>query len=43
MNYAAGVNCAAGRVYTGSGGDAAGSGLSLGWAMTLGSKFMEIH
>ena len=39
-----GVDCAAGegRIYTGSGEDAAGSGLFLGWAMTLGFKFMGI-
>ena len=39
-----GVNCAAceGRIYTGSGEDAAGSGLFLGWAMALGSKLMGI-
>ena len=30
MDYAAGVGCAAGRIYTGSGEDAAGSGLFLG-------------
>ena len=30
MDCAAGVGCAAGRVYTGSGEDAAGSGLFLG-------------
>ena len=38
------VDCAAGegRIYTRSGEDAAGSGLFLGWAMALGSKFMGI-
>ena len=38
------VDCVAGegRIYTGSGEDAAGSGLFLGWAMALGSKFMGI-
>ena len=38
------VDCAVdeGRIYTGSGEDAAGSGLFLGWAMTLESKFMGI-
>ena len=40
---AAGVNCAAGRVYTGFWEEAAGSGLSLGWAMALGSKFIRIE
>ena len=42
VNCAAGVNCATGRVYIGSGEDAAGSGLSLGWAMALGCKFIGI-
>ena len=42
VNCVAGVNCAAGRVYIGSGEDAAGSGHSLGWAMALGSKFIGI-
>ena len=39
-----GVDCAAseGKIYTGSGEDAAGSWLFLGWAMALGSKFMGI-
>ena len=38
------VDCAAGegRIYTRSGEDATGSGLFLGWAMALGSKFMGI-
>ena len=38
------VDCAVGegRMYTGSGEDAAGSGLFLGWAMVLGSKFIGI-
>ena len=42
VNCAAGVNCATDRVYIGSGEDAAGSGLSLGWAMALGSKLIRI-
>ena len=39
-----GVDCAAGegRIYTGLGEDATGSGLFLGWVMALGSKFMGI-
>ena len=39
-----GVDCAAseGRIYTRSGEDAVSSGLFLGWAMALGSKFMGI-
>ena len=36
------VGCAPSRIYTRSGEDAAGSGLFLGWAMALGSKFMGI-
>ena len=36
------VNCAAGRVYTGFWEEAAGSGMSLGWGMALGSKFIRI-
>ena len=39
---ASGVNCAADRIYTGFWEEAAGSGLSLGWAMVLGSKSMGI-
>ena len=39
---ASGVNCVAGKVYIGSGEDDAGSGLSLSWAMALGSKFIGI-
>ena len=39
---AAGVNCVAGKVYIRSGEDDAGSGLSLSWAMALGSKFIGI-
>ena len=35
VDCAAGVSCAAGRVYTGSREDAAGSGLFLSWAMAL--------
>ena len=35
VDCVAGVGCTAGRVYTGSREDAAGSGLFLGWAMTL--------
>ena len=31
-----------GRIYTGLGEDAVGSGLFLGWAMALGFKFMGI-
>ena len=41
-NCAAGVGCVAGRVYTGSREDAAGSGFFLGWAMALGYRFMGI-
>ena len=37
-----GVNCATGRVNTGFWEEVAGSGLSLGWAMALGSKFIRI-
>ena len=39
---AAGVNCVVGRVYTGFWEEIAGSGLSLGWAMAPGSKFIRI-
>ena len=42
VNCAVGVNCAAGRVYIGSGEDVVGSGLSLGLAVALGSKFLGI-
>ena len=42
VDCAAGVICAAGRVYNGFGEDAVGSGLFLGWALALGSKFMGI-
>ena len=42
MDCATGVGCAAGRIYIRSGEDATGSGLFLGWAMALGSKFIGI-
>ena len=42
MDCAARVGCVAGRIYTRSGEDVAGSGLFLGWAIALGSKFMGI-
>ena len=39
---ASGVNCVVGMIYTWFWEEAAGSGLSLGWAMALGSKLIEI-
>ena len=42
MVGALGVNCAGGRVYTGSREDATGTVLFLGWAMAPGYRFMGI-